>query len=133
MSRLFAGTSFDQPKPCAVCRELPAKCRCLKLPEKKRKPEGQLDSGLRLTPENAAPPKDQLAIVSTEKRKGGRVVTLVSGLAHPANDLPKLCTELKTLLGTGGSVQERTVEIQGDHAQAVERFLIDHDIKARRR
>ncbi len=74
---------------------------------------------------------DQAARISIEKRKGNREVTLITGLEHPANDLPKLCTDLKSLLGTGGSVQARTIEIQGDHAAAVETFLRDRGIRVR--
>jgi translation initiation factor 1 len=135
MSRLFSGTPFDQPKPCKICRELPAKCRCQPLPDKKKmskqhQPE-KLDSGLLLTPQNASPPKDQVAHIKTEKRKGNRLVTLITGLDHPANDLPKLCADLKQALSVGGSVQNRTIELQGDHAEFVHTFLTSHNFKSR--
>jgi translation initiation factor 1 len=133
MSRLFAGTPFDQPKPCKTCGLLPAACRCQPLPEKKKmsKPHHQLDSGLILTPQNASPPKDQVALIKTEKRKGNRLVTLITGHDHPANDLPKLCTQLKTSLGVGGSVQNRTIELQGNHTSAVFSHLTNLHIQAR--
>lgn len=135
MSRLFSGTPFDQPKPCPICRELPAKCRCQKLPDKKKmsKPNApeKLDSGLVLTPENSSPPKDQVAHIKTEKRKGNRLVTLITGMEHPANDLPKLCTDLKQALSVGGSVQNRTIELQGDHAPFVHQFLTGRNLKSR--
>ena len=97
MSRLFSGTPFDRPLTCPTCGKAVADCRCLSLPEKKamsEKPGGrhhfkdQLDSGLVLTPQNSKPPTDQLARIRAEKRKGNRIVTIITGLDHPANDLP---------------------------------------------
>ena len=141
MSRLFAGTPFDQPRTCATCGKPAADCRCLNLPEKKKmsqKPGGKhdpakrMDSGLVLNAKNALPPEDQLAKIRVEKRKGNRLATVVTGLEHPGNDLPALCSELKRLLGVGGSVQGRTVELQGDHAEKVQQYLeVERGINAR--
>jgi len=137
MSRLFAGTSFDRPPRCETCGKPKSECRCLSLPEKKKmsaakKGEVRLDSGLVLNPKTAQPPADQVARIRTEKRKGNRLVTVITGLEHPANDLPALCTELKQTLGTGGSVQGRTIEIQGDRAEKVGHILeVDKGISIR--
>ena len=90
-----------------------------------------LDSGLVLTPENSVPPKDQAAVIRVEKRKGDRYVTVVSGLEHPANDLSKMCTELKSTLGVGGSVQGRTMELQGEHKEKVGEYLRSRNLKVR--
>ena len=117
-----------------------ADCRCLKLPEKKKlsdKPGGKhhnpnrLDSGLILTPQNSKAPADQVAKLRTEKRKGSRFVTVISGLDHPANDLPALCTLLKQQLGVGGSVQGRTIELQGEHAEKAQQLLTQTGLKVR--
>ncbi|MGN6369838.1 MAG: translation initiation factor [Phycisphaerae bacterium] len=136
MSRLFAGTSFDRPPTCEICHKPKTECRCLKLPEKKKmsagkKGETRLDSGLVLTPENSVPPKDQAAVIRTEKRKGDRHVTVITGLEHPANDLSKLCTELKGTLGVGGSVQGRTVELQGEHREKVMELLREKGMRVK--
>jgi translation initiation factor 1 len=139
MSRLFANTPFDRPPLCERCGKAPADCRCMKLPEKKRMSEkrsapashGELDSGLTLTPENSAPPADQVARIKIEKRKGNRCVTLITELDHPANDLPALCTLLKTSLATGGSVQGRSIELQGEHASKVAALLTQRGVKSR--
>jgi len=139
MSRLFSGTPFDRPAACPTCGKAPADCRCIKLPEKKKMHGGgnapqknKLDSGLVLDAKNSVPPADQVAKIRVEKRKGNRVVTVITGLEHPGNDLPELCTTLKQTLGVGGSVQGRTVELQGDHAKAVRQYLeVDKGINAR--
>lgn len=136
MSRLFSGTKFDQPKRCEKCGLLPEACRCMALPEKKRmgdrgKQLGALSTGLTLTPDNATPPKDQVARLRVENRKGGREVTVITGLEHPANDLAKLCTELKQAIGIGGSVQGRTVELQGSRVEDVRKQLEQRAYKVR--
>jgi translation initiation factor 1 len=137
MSRLFAGTSFDQPPRCGTCGKLKSECRCLDLPEKKKmsaakKGETRLDSGLVLNPRTARPPESQVARVRTEKRKGNRVVTVITGLEHPGNDLAALCTELKQTLGTGGSLQGRAIELQGDQRDRVAQILeVDKGLKVR--
>jgi translation initiation factor 1 len=137
MSRLFAGTAFDKPPRCDTCGKLKSECRCLDLPPKKKmsaakKGEVRLDSGLVLNPKTARPPEDQVARIRTEKRKGNRLVTVISGLEHPGNDLAALCTELKQSLGTGGSVQGRTIEIQGDQADKVGQILeVDKGLRIR--
>jgi len=133
MSRLFAGTQFDQPKRCEKCGKLPVDCRCMDLPEKKKMSAGgvKLSTGLVLSPENSTPPKEQVARVRIEKRKGNRTVTLVTGLDHPANDLPKLVAEIRQTLSVGGSVQGRTIEVQGDQAGKIVEILTARGMRAR--
>ena len=75
---------------------------------------------------------DQVARIRTEKRKGIRVVTVITGLEHVGNDLAALCTELKQTLGTGGSVQGRAIELQGDQRDRVAQILeVDKGLKVR--
>jgi translation initiation factor 1 len=139
MSRLFSGTPLDRPIVCDVCGKAVADCRCLKLPPKKKlseQPGGKharrpATKTYELTPENSTPPQDQVARLQLEKRKGGRTVTVLTGLDHPGNDLVKLCAQLKTTLGTGGAVQARTIEIQGDHRAAIAAGLAATGIKTR--
>lgn len=138
MSRLFSGTPLDRPITCETCGKPVADCRCLKLPpthkmSEKRGTGGPKPpaAGYELSPENSSPPKDQVARIQLEKRKGGREITVITGLDHPGNDLPKLCTQLKTTLGAGGAVQSRTIEIQGDHRQAIAKILTQHAMKIR--
>jgi translation initiation factor 1 len=59
------------------------------------------------------------------------MVTVVAGMEHPANDLPAICTALKQILGVGGSVQGRTIELQGEHGGKVKEYLEGRGLKAR--
>ncbi len=49
--------------------------------------------------------------------RAGKTVTLVTGLPHA--DLQDVATRLKRLCGSGGTVKDDVVEIQGDHRQKV--------------
>jgi translation initiation factor 1 len=50
----------------------------------------------------------------TQGRKG-KGVTVISGLALGQTELETLATELKKKCGSGGSVENGRIEIQGDH------------------
>lgn len=58
--------------------------------------------------------------VRTEKRPGGRVVTIVDNVSGDADALLAL---LKRRCASGGVVREGKVEIQGDHRDRVEELL----------
>jgi translation initiation factor 1 len=55
--------------------------------------------------------------VSLEKRPRGKVVTVVSGLDPEASDLPALAALLKSSCGTGGTIKDSKIELQGDHRE----------------
>ena len=59
---------------------------------------------------------DGIVRVSREtKGRAGKGVTLVTGIPLVAADLEKLATQLKKRCGTGGTVKDDTIEIQGEH------------------
>ena len=47
--------------------------------------------------------------------RGGKTVTVVYDLPRNPQFLKDLCAELKRACGTGGTVSDDTVELQGDH------------------
>jgi translation initiation factor 1 len=49
------------------------------------------------------------------KGRKGKTVTTVAGVPLPPDELKTLAAELKRRCGTGGSVKDGTIEIQGDH------------------
>jgi translation initiation factor 1 len=53
------------------------------------------------------------------KGRGGKGVTLVTGIALTDDGLRDLAGELKRLCGSGGTVKDGVVEIQGDHRARV--------------
>jgi len=47
--------------------------------------------------------------------RGGKGVTVVSGLTLDAAELEELASRLKRLCGAGGAVKDGRIEIQGEH------------------
>ena len=55
------------------------------------------------------------------KKRAGRVVCVVEGLA--AEQIKSTCKELKSKCGTGGTVKDGVIEIQGDHRDQIRELL----------
>lgn len=60
--------------------------------------------------------------LETKGRKG-KGVTTISGLPLPGDELRSLAKKLKQSCGSGGSVKDRVVEIQGDHREPLKSQL----------
>ena len=82
--RLFEGTPWDRPPRCERCGELEESCTCPPLPQ-------------RLTA-----PENQTARLSVEKRKQGKLVTVVRGLSAEETDLPALLGQLQAACAPEG-------------------------------
>lgn len=69
------------------------------------------------------PPKSEqstlgkkIARLSIERKgRGGKTVTLVGGLHGTPDNIADLASQLKKSCGTGGTVKDGILEIQGDH------------------
>ncbi len=57
------------------------------------------------------------------KGRKGKGVTTVSGLPLSAEEVKKLCSDLKKTCGTGGSVKDSVIEIQGDNRDKIKDVL----------
>ncbi len=70
------------------------------------------------------PPQQQTACVSQDRKgRGGKTVTLISGLILTDEALKTLAKALKALCGSGGTHKEGVIEIQGEHRDRVMEFL----------
>ena len=79
---------------------------------------------------NTLAPADQvLRVILDKKQRAGKVVTLVTGFVGKEEDLEKLGKELKTKCGTGGSVKDGQILIQGDYKEKVIKWLLDWGYK----
>ena len=116
MTRLFAGTIFDQPPTCERCGKLESECDCPPPP-----PE----------PAPLIPPGKQTAKLAIEKRKKGKVVTVIRGLPEVGNDLPGLLKSIKSSCGAGGTIKEDMIEIQGKHLDGVRSMLKEMGYKVK--
>jgi translation initiation factor 1 len=73
--------------------------------------------------ETLDPSKQRLKIRLDTKHRGGKTVTLVEGFIGKEEDLEELGKKIKTFCGTGGSVKDRQVIIQGDQREKVKQGL----------
>jgi len=107
--------STDVGERCPNCLRPVRECVCRRgTPGKKATSDG----GVRVSRE-------------TQGRKG-KGVTVISGLGSPPTELEALATELKKLCGSGGSVDNGRIEIQGDHRERLVEELIRRGWKAKR-
>jgi translation initiation factor 1 len=106
--------STDSGRMCPSCRQPIARCSCR-------------------SAQAAVPAGDGIVRVSREtKGRGGKAVTLVRGLALDAAALDKLGKQLKAACGSGGTVKDGVVEVQGDHCDKVLALLQAQGHKAKR-
>ena len=92
--------STERGLVCPECRLPVAKCRCGKA--------------------EPAPATDGIVRVRREtKGRGGKTVTTVSGVPLRGVALGILASELKRRCGTGGTVKDGVIEIQGDHRESI--------------
>ena len=67
-----------------------------------------------------------------DRRASDRVVTCISGLPGRPAEVADLARALKSACGAGGTVKGGVVELQGDHRDAVEVFLVARGLKSKR-
>ena len=67
--------------------------------------------------------EQQKAIISTVRRRYGKMVTIVEGIEDTAIDINKLAKTLKSSCASGGTVKGRVIELQGEHKKRVAKVL----------
>ena len=101
-SRLVYSTETGQI--CKACQKPVSECTC-----KKKKSRSQANIKI-----------DGIIRVQREvKGRKGKTVTTVSGFQISADELKNLAAQLKRRCGTGGSVKDGIIIIQGDHRDAL--------------
>jgi translation initiation factor 1 len=80
---------------------------------------------------NLPPEQQNIRIQISKKGRGGKTVTVVSGLQHDETSLTALAKQLKAGCGTGGTVKDDTIEIQGDHKAKLLELLTKLGYKAK--
>ena len=61
--------------------------------------------------------------ITTEKKRYGKLVTLVTGF-ESGIDVKKTAKALKNGLACGGTYKENTIELQGDHRKKIKELLV---------
>lgn len=95
--------STDAGRMCPLCRNPVAQCSC------KQPVTGTGDGVARVSRETSG--------------RGGKTVTVVRGVLLPPEQLADLGKQLRTACGSGGTVKDGVIEVQGDHADRVVELL----------
>ena len=61
--------------------------------------------------------------VTNDKKRYGKVVTLVSGFDNSI-DIKKIAKELKNHLACGGTIKDGVIELQGEHSKKIKPILV---------
>ena len=77
------------------------------------------------------PDQQDLRVQISRKGRKGKSVTVISGFAHNRETLDALAKQLKAQCGSGGTVKDNSIEIQGEHAPKVVSLLIEKGYKAK--
>ena len=67
--------------------------------------------------------QQSLRVSLDKKQRAGKVVTLVTGFIGIEEDLQGLSKQLKSNCGTGGSVKDEIIIVQGDNRQKIFQWL----------
>lgn len=106
--------STESGRLCPDCGQPLAQCRCKQLAK-------------------ARPAGDGIVRVSREtKGRKGKGVTLVRGLDLDDAALSALAKQLKAACGSGGTVKDGVIEVQGDHVETVMARLLAAGHKVKR-
>lgn len=103
--------STEHGRMCSECGRPVAQCQCQNL-KKQRVLNLQGD----------------VQLVHETKGRKGRGVTLIKGLALSEEEMHVLAKTLKTLCGSGGTVKDGVIEIQGEHRQLLSQALSQRGI-----
>ncbi len=107
--RIVYSTDPETPALCPRCGRQPCVCHTIDLPV-----------------------RQQTAYVKRDRKgRGGKTVTVVYGLQHTPTKLKELLKTLQSACGTGGTVKDNDLEIQGDHRERVAAKLMELGYKVK--
>jgi len=94
-------------------------------------PEFEQDSHEEITKETLAPGKQNLLVRISTQGRAGKKATLVQRFIGSSSDLENLGKDIKKHCGTGGTVKDGEVVIQGDLCKKIVDFLTSKGYRAR--
>lgn len=106
--------STDGGRMCPDCRQPLAQCLC--------------KQAAKIVPVG----KSAVRVSRETKGRGGKSVTLIKGLALDAAALDLLGKQLRAACGSGGTVKDGVIEVQGDHCDRIIEVLKKHGHDAKR-
>lgn len=110
--RIVYSTESGRITTCPSCGQPYNRCQCNQPPQKK-------GDGI-------------VRVMRDRKGRGGKTVTVITGVMGNETELVALAQQLKKLCGTGGTVKDGNIEIQGDHCEKVMAKLTSLGYKVKR-
>jgi translation initiation factor 1 len=106
--------STETGRTCPDCRQALANCEC--------KAKARL----------LAVGDGAVKVARQTKGRGGKCVTVVTGVAMDAMALAVLGKQLRAACGSGGTVKDGVIEVQGDHCERIMELLQKQGMKPKR-
>ena len=110
---LVYSTDSGRVNICPTCGQSYKQCRCDQ-PSTSKKSDGIV------------------RIMRDRKHRGGKTVTVITGVPASNEVITTLAQQLKKLCGSGGTVKDGVIEIQGDHCEKVQAKLSELGYKVKR-
>jgi len=104
--------STDAGRMCPACRRAVGSCTC---------------AGAAAKPSGAGIARIRREVAG----RGGKTVTVITGLPLDAAALATLSKRLKSACGTGGTVKSGVLEFQGDHREQLVSLLASEGFKSK--
>lgn len=111
--RVIYSTDSGRVTTCPTCGQPYKQCHC-----GQRTPTKKNDGVVR--------------IMRDRKQRGGKTVTVITGVQASEEALNTLAQQLKKLCGSGGTVKDGNIEIQGDHCDKIQAKLTALGYKVKR-
>ncbi len=111
-------TGIGRVKLCKRCGMPESQCRC------QRERTAEVRPGV---------PRDGVVRVALDRKgRGGKAVTLVMGVPGESAEVTSLGQALKKLCGSGGTVKDDVIEVQGDHRDRIVARLTELGYRVKR-
>ncbi len=115
--RLVYSTDGGGVSTCPVCGKPYKQCRC----------EERTSSQMSNKKTDGI-----VRVLHDRKQRGGKTVTVITGVPASDEGIASLAQQLKKLCGSGGTVKDGVIEIQGDHCEKVQAKLTELGYKVKR-
>lgn len=112
--RLVYSTEGGRVDACPICGQLYKNCRCDQPTGPSRKSDGVV------------------RVMRDRKQRGGKTVTVITGVTGGDAEVATLAQQLKRFCGSGGTIKDGTIEVQGDHCDKVIAKLTSLGYKVKR-
>ncbi len=117
--RLVYSTDGGRISNCPTCGKPYKHCRCEQASAGEQQTSTKKNDGI-------------VRVMRDRKHRGGKTVTVITGVPASSDALNALAQQLKKLCGSGGTVKDGVIEIQGDHCDKVQGKLTELGYKVKR-